>query len=144
MNRPMNNAMPLTDYGKQPLIFRPHREARANRNFRTAFWTGDYLQVTLMSIAPGSEVGLEQHKATDQLLLIEEGAGLTMMGESAAALGMQRFVRQGDAVIVPAGTWHNIKNAGSRPLRILSVYAPPHHPFGTVHKTKEDSDKAEY
>ncbi|MBR0414663.1 MAG: cupin domain-containing protein [Clostridia bacterium] len=140
----MNNAMPLTDYGKQPLIFRPHREARANRNFRTAFWTGDYLQVTLMSIAPGSEVGLEQHKATDQLLLIEEGAGLTMMGESAAALGMQRFVRQGDAVIVPAGTWHNIKNAGSRPLRILSVYAPPHHPFGTVHKTKEDSDKAEY
>ena len=67
-----------------------------------------------------------------------------MMGESAAALGMQRFVRQGDAVIVPAGTWHNIKNAGSRPLRILSVYAPPHHPFGTVHKTKEDSDKAEY
>ena len=143
MNRSVN-AMPMTDYGKQPLIFRPHREAQANRNFRTAFWTGDYLQVTLMSIAPGSEVGLEQHKDTDQLLLIEEGTGLTMMGESAAALGMQRMVRRGDAVIVPAGTWHNIKNAGSRPLKILSVYAPPHHPFGAVSPTKAGADKAEY
>ena len=141
-NRQMHS-MAITDYGKQPVIFRPHREARLNRNFRTAFWTGEYFQITLMSIAPGSEVGLEQHKSTDQLLLIEEGAGLTMMGESKNALGMQRLVRQGDAVIVPAGTWHNIKNIGNRPLKILSVYSPPEHPFGTIHKTKEDADKAE-
>ena len=66
-----------------------------------------------------------------------------MMGESKNALGMQRLVRQGDAVIVPAGTWHNIKNIGKRPLKILSVYSPPEHPFGTIHKTKEDADKAE-
>ncbi|MBR0414631.1 MAG: cupin domain-containing protein [Clostridia bacterium] len=142
-NRPMHS-MSITDYGKQALIFRAQREARINRNFRTAFWTGEHFQVTLMSIAPGSEVGLEQHKTTDQLLLIEEGTGLTMMGESKDALALQRTVRSGDAVIVPAGTWHNIKNISNRPLKILSVYAPPEHPFGTIHKTKADADKAEY
>ncbi|MBQ3432453.1 MAG: cupin domain-containing protein [Clostridia bacterium] len=138
------HSMAITDYGKQPIVFSAHRAALANRNFRTAFWTGDYLQVTLMSIAPGSEVGIEQHKDTDQLLLIEDGIGWTMMGESQTALGMQRTVRQGDAIMVPAGTWHNIKNAGKRPLKILSVYAPPHHPFGTVSPTKADAEKEEY
>jgi len=91
-----------------------------------------------MSIPVCGDIGLEIHPDEDQLLRIEDGRGLVQMGSSQEALDFQRNICAGSAIFIPAGTWHNIINTGSRPLRLNSVYGPPHHPHGTIHKTKED------
>nr|WP_251638858.1 cupin domain-containing protein [Sporosarcina sp. NCCP-2716] len=128
------------DDGKQPYVFNIHEAARNNATYRTAVWTGDHLQVTLMSIPPGDDVGLEIHPDTDQFLRIEEGRGLVQMGNSAGQLSYQQEAGPGSAILIPAGTWHNVTNIGSGPMRLYSIYAPPHHPFGTIERTKADAD----
>ena len=131
----------ITDYGGQPFIVNINHFAKMNNNFRTALWTGDWLQVTLMSIPVGEDIGIELHPDTDQIIKIEDGCARIMTGKSKNALNYQKNASAGYAVIVPAGTWHNIVNTGQKPLKLFSVYAPPHHPFGTVHKTKCDAEK---
>lgn len=131
----------ITDYGGQPFIFNINHFAKMNNNFRTALWTGDWLQVTLMSIPVGEDIGMELHPDTDQIIKIEDGCARIMTGKSKNALNYQKNASAGYAVIVPAGTWHNIVNTGQKPLKLFSVYAPPHHPFGTVQKTKCDAEK---
>lgn len=145
MNKGRNiNGMPqLTDYGDEPLIVNIDCFAKANPYFRTALWTGEHLQVTLMCIAAGSEIGVEMHPNLDQFLRIEDGCALVMMGKNKNALNYQKKVNSDYAIIVPACTWHNIINTGNSPLKLYSIYAPPQHPFGTVHKTKADAEKAE-
>lgn len=146
MNKNCNcngNKTQITDYGNEPLIVNIDRFAKANPYFRTALWTGKHLQVTLMSIPVGSDIGIERHSNLDQFLRIEDGYALVMMGQQKNALNYQKRVNKDYAVIVPAGTWHNIINTGNRPLKIYSIYAPPKHPFGTVHKTKADAEEAE-
>ncbi|HEY4600710.1 MAG TPA: cupin domain-containing protein [Cerasibacillus sp.] len=128
----------LKDYGKQPFVLDIEDAAEANRTFRTAIWTGDYLQVTLMSINVNEDIGLEIHPNTDQFLRIEEGRGVVQMGDSKENLTFERHVSEDDAIMVPAGKWHNITNTGRKPLKLYSIYAPPEHPFGTVHRTKAD------
>lgn len=128
----------LKDYGKQPFVLDIEDAAEANRTFRTAIWTGNHLQVTLMSINVNEDIGLEKHPDTDQFLRIEEGQGIVQMGDSKDKLTFQRHVSKDDAIMVPAGKWHNITNTGRKPLKLYSIYAPPEHPFGTVHKTKTD------
>lgn len=133
----------LKDRGGIPYVVDIQKATLQNTNFRTALWTGKYFQLTLMSIPVGGEIGLEAHKGTDQFLRIESGYGLVMMGESKDDLDYQVKVSSGDAVFIPADTYHNLKNIGKTPIKLYSIYAPPEHPKGTVHKTKQEADEAE-
>ncbi len=126
----------LRDHGPQPYVVNIAQAARINRNFRTALWTGEHFQVTLMSIPVGEDIGLEVHPATDQFIRIEDGQGLVQMGPSRERLNFERMAYPGFAVMIPAGTWHNVINTGNRPLKVYVIYAPPEHPRGTVHPTK--------
>lgn len=134
----------LTDYGPEPFVINIDRATKQNNTFRTALWTGNHLQLTLMSIRVGEDIGLEIHPNLDQFLRIEAGQGLVRMGKSRDNLNFQRNVADGDAIIIPAGTWHNLVNTGGRPLKLYSIYAPPQHPKGTVHMTKADAMAAEH
>ena len=128
----------LRDYGPEPLVVDIDRLTKRNPNFRTALWTGQYLQVTLMSIPVGSEIGM--HPDLDQFLRIENGQALVEMGMCKAELCNCRRADCRYSVLVPAGTWHNVINIGKTPLKLYSIYAPPQHPFGTVQPTKQDAE----
>ncbi|MFJ6413980.1 cupin domain-containing protein [Terribacillus saccharophilus] len=134
----------VQDYGKQPFVFNINEATKNNNTFRSAVWTGDHLQVTLMSINPGEDIGLEMHPDVDQFLRIEQGQGFTQMGDSKDNLVFQRYAKDDDAILIPAGKWHNLTNIGNIPLKLYSIYAPPNHPFGTVHNTKADALAAEH
>lgn len=125
--------MYLRDYGPEPFVININEATKLNTNFRTALWTGCHLQLTLMSINVGEDIGLEIHPHVDQFLRIEQGQGLVMIGEHRDRLDFQRNVADDDAIIIPAGTWHNLINTGNIPLKLYSIYAPPQHPHGTVH-----------
>ena len=131
-----------TDHGPKPFVAHVVRAVRQNQNFRTAFWTGDHLQMTLMSIPVCSDIGLEIHSETDQIIRIEQGMALVKMGQRKNELKFQMEVCKDDTIFVPAGTWHNVINIGRTPLKVSSIYAPPHHPAGTVHRTKEEAEAA--
>ncbi|MGD8191302.1 cupin domain-containing protein [Brevibacillus ginsengisoli] len=133
----------LKDYGPNPFVININEAAKQNNTFRTAIWTGKHLQVTLMTINVGEDIGLEIHPTLDQFLRIEEGQGLVQMGKSKDRLDFQANVYDDFAIVVPAGTWHNLINTGNTPLKLYSIYAPPQHPFGTVHQTKADAMVAE-
>ena len=141
MNRNSNRPpMPSIDQGPAPFVTDIEKITRQNTNYRTALWTGPHLQLTLMCIPSGGEIGLEVHPDTDQFLRIESGSGMTMMGPAENRLSCRQPVSAGCAVFVPAGTWHNIVNTGSCPLKLYTIYAPPHHPHGTVQSTKACAD----
>jgi mannose-6-phosphate isomerase-like protein (cupin superfamily) len=111
--------------------------ARANDHFRRELRTAEHSQIVLMTIPPGEEIGEEIHDGIDQLLVFVEGdAEAIIEGDSAD-------VRAGEAVLVPGGTRHNFRNSGASPLRLWTVYAPPEHTPGTVHRTKAEADAAE-
>lgn len=131
------------DYGPKPFVVNIEEATRRNNNFRRALWTGEHLQLTLMSIRPGEDIGLEVHPKTDQFLRVEQGSGVVKMGSNKDNLDFQRRVFPGFAIFVPAGEWHNLVNTGNIPLKVYSIYAPPQHPFGTVHRTKADAEAAE-
>ena len=133
--------MPVNDYGPEPFVVNLSKATRQNTNYRKALWTGAHLQLTLMSIPVGGEIGLEVHPDTDQFLRLESGSALVMMGPTENCLNFQTPASGGSAVFVPAGTWHNIVNTGNTPLKLYTVYAPPHHPHGTVQPTKAIADK---
>ncbi|NLT58873.1 MAG: cupin domain-containing protein [Clostridiales bacterium] len=131
-----------SDYGPEPFVVDIESATRQNKAFRTALWTGCYLQLTLMCIK--DEIGLEMHGDTDQFLRIEEGSALVMMGKSRDNLNFQTKVGKDCAIFIPAGTWHNIVNCGRKPVKLYSIYAPPHHPRGTVHRTREEAEREEH
>lgn len=139
-----NSEYVLKDYGPRPFVINIEKATKQNNTFRTALWTGTHLQVTLMSIDVGEEIGTEVHPELDQFLRIEQGHGLAKMGYRRNDLTMRANVSDGDAILVPAGTWHNLINTGNIPLKLYSIYAPPQHPRGTVHKTREDAMAAEH
>ncbi|MFC4024700.1 cupin domain-containing protein [Oceanobacillus longus] len=134
-----NNRMVLRDYGPNSFVTNINEATKQNNTYRTALWTGNHLQVTLMSLNPGEDIGLEIHPDVDQFLRIEQGQGITQMGKSKDNLNFQRNVYDDSAIMIPAGTWHNLTNTGNIPLKLYSIYAPPNHPFGTVHPTKADA-----
>ncbi|MCL2873387.1 MAG: cupin domain-containing protein [Defluviitaleaceae bacterium] len=129
----------ITDYGPNPFTVDIRKAAYHNNTYRTALWTGAHLQLTMMDIEPGDDIGLEIHPYTDQFLYIVDGQGLTLMGDTKEFLWFRQPVYDDCAIFIPANTWHNVVNTGKRPLKLISVYAPPHHPFGTVHETKIDA-----
>lgn len=139
-----NNYHNQIDEGPNPLVTNLRCNTMQNNNFRTAIWTGANLQLTLMTINQNSEIGLERHPNLDQFLYVESGSGLAMMGKCKCDLDYQCKVTSGSAIFIPANTWHNLINTGCRPLKLFSIYAPPQHPHGTVHRTKRDSDRNEY
>lgn len=138
-----NQNMPIMDYGPNPFTVNIEEVTDENRNFRTTLWTGSHLQVTLMCIPAGESIGLEIHPDTDQFLRIEQGEGLVQMGLTENNLQYKRRVAPGFAIIVPAGTWHNIVNVGNVPIKLYSIYAPPKHKKGTIHVTKKDAEMEE-
>lgn len=137
---PYDNQPTHRDYGSQPFVVNIEQAAKQNNSFRTALWTGKHFQVTLMSIPVGQDIGLEVHPTTDQFIRIEDGQGLVRMGNSQYHLDFERRAQNDDAIMVPAGKWHNLINTGNRPLKVYVIYAPPEHPFGTVHPTKASAE----
>lgn len=140
---PSEHRITFQDYGPQPFTIDIEDAAEENTNYRNALWTGRHLQLTLMSIPVGGDIGLEMHPNTDQFLRIEDGHGVVRMGSSQDSVQLQRRVEDGDVILVPAGTWHNLINTGNEPLKLYSIYAPPEHPHGTVHRTKAEAMAAE-
>lgn len=131
------------DLGNQPVVVNIDKETKCNNNYRKAIWTGEHLQVTVMSIIPGGEIGLEIHENLDQFLRVEYGVASVYMGKTKPDVKFLGNANDNYAIIIPAGTWHNIINEQNIPLKIYSVYAPPKHPIGTVQKTKFEADLAE-
>ena len=125
----------MTDHGDNPYVVDIQEATVENDTFRTTLWTGVNLQLTVMTLQPGDNIGLEVHEDHDQFLRIEEGNGLVQMGPNADELDFEAKVEDDSAVFVPAGTWHNLTNTGDIPLRLYSIYAPSEHPRGTVHET---------
>ncbi len=134
----------IRDYGPAPFVTDIENATVQNDTFRTALWTGTHLQITLMSINPGEDIGLEMHTELDQFIRIEEGRGIVMMGDNKDKLDFQRNVSDDYIVVIPAGKWHNLINTGYKPIKLYSIYAPPEHPHGTVHQTKADAEAAEH
>lgn len=130
--------MESIDYGSEPFVVNIDEVTIENDNYRTALWTGKYLQATLMNIE--DEIGLEVHSDTDQFLRVEEGCGIVMMGDSKDNLTYEVRVEKDYAVFVPAGTWHNIVNCGSEALKLYTIYAPPHHEHGVIQHTRADAE----
>lgn len=135
--------MDQTDYGAQPFVLNIEEATVENEAFRVAKWTGSNLQMTLMSIEPGDDIGLEVHDDHDQFLRVEEGIGFVQMGSSEDELDFEQTVEDDFAIFVPAGTWHNVTNTGTTPLKLYSIYAPSEHPHGTIHATKVEAEAAE-
>lgn len=133
----------MKDYGPNPLVININQAAKQNNTFRTAIWTGTHLQVTVMSLNVGGDIGEEMHPDVDQFLRVEQGQGIVRMGNTKDNLSFQRNIHDDSAIIIPAGTWHNVINTGNIPLKLYSIYAPPNHPFGTVHATKEAAEAEE-
>ena len=129
----------IRDYGCEPFIFNINHATCMNENFRTTLWTGRHMQLTLMSIPVYGDIGVEMHPNVDQFIRVESGNAKVYMGSCRDNLQGVACVKENDAILIPAGTWHNIVNVGNCPLKLYSLYAPPQHPFGTVHQTKQDA-----
>lgn len=112
--------------------------ALENENFRTVLYTDERVQLVVMSLKPGEDIGEEVHAITDQFIRIEQGAGSSVLN------GEERPLSDGSAVIIPAGVRHNIINKGPEALKLYTLYAPPNHPPGTIHQTKADAEAAEH
>lgn len=115
-----------------------------NDTFRTVLYTGEHTQLTVMRLGPGEDIGREMHPHLDQFLRLEQGSARVELGRSEDDVGETHEVEDDWAIIVPAGVWHNVVNTGSGDVKLYSLYSPPEHPDGTVHRTKEDAERAEH
>ena len=136
--------MDIRDHGPHPHVVDIEHATVENTAYRQTLWTGSNLQVTVMAIAPGDDIGLEVHHDHDQFLRVEAGRGRVQMGPAEDDLSFDQEVEDDWAILVPAGSWHNVTNIGDEPLKVYSIYAPPEHAHGTVHATKADSDADEH
>ncbi len=134
----------LRDYGTEPLITNLKSATMQNTNFRTSLWTGQNMQITLMSIPVGGDIGTEVHNELDQLIRVERGRALIVFERTQNSPERRQVIGENYVFVIPAGTRHNIINAGRVPLKLSSVYAPPKHPFSTSQKTKADAQASEY
>jgi mannose-6-phosphate isomerase-like protein (cupin superfamily) len=125
----------IGDIGPKPQSFDIERATKENSDYRSVAWSGRYLQVTLMSIPAGGNIGLEAHPQTDQFLRLDAGRGLVQMGAAKDKLTFEMEVSNGWCVLVPAGTWHNITNIGTTPMQVYAIYAPVHHAADKVQAT---------
>lgn len=128
------------DKGPNPYVVDIEKATLDNEAFRDTLWTGEYLQLTVMTIPPGGEIGAEIHGGHDQFLRLEAGELRAMIGASEDDLEVDQVVGPDWAAFVPSGKWHNFTNEGSVPAKLYSIYAPPEHKPGTRHETKADAD----
>jgi mannose-6-phosphate isomerase-like protein (cupin superfamily) len=119
------------------------RTTLENETFRTVVFTGEHTQLTVMRLGPGEEIGREAHPGSDQFIRIERGRARVGFGTAEGRIDTTYEVEDDWAVIVPAGVWHNVVNTGTGDLQLYSLYAPPQHAPGTIHRTKRDADVAE-
>jgi mannose-6-phosphate isomerase-like protein (cupin superfamily) len=113
------------------------RDTISNEDFRRVLFTGMNIQLVLMTLQPGEEIGLEAHRDHDQFIRVEQGKGIVVLD------GKENVLSDGSAVVIPASVEHNVVNTSSdAPLRLYTLYSPPEHPHGTVHRTKLDADAA--
>jgi mannose-6-phosphate isomerase-like protein (cupin superfamily) len=110
-----------------------------NNNFRKVLFTGKHAQLVVMSLQVGEEIGNEVHENVDQFFRIEQGEAKFVINDNE-----ERVAGDGDAVIIPAGTYHNVINTSGKELKLYTIYSPPNHPDGTVHKTKSEAEAAEH
>jgi mannose-6-phosphate isomerase-like protein (cupin superfamily) len=115
-----------------------------NETFRTVLFTGEHVQLTVMRLAAGEDIGRERHPDRDQFIRVEEGQARVELGTTEDEVDEAHDVSDDWAVVVPAGVWHNVINTGSGELKLYSLYAPPEHPDRTVHRTKADAEAAEH
>ena len=114
-----------------------------NSTFRTVLFTGEHTQLTVMRLAPGEDIGREVHPNLDQFLRIERGQARVELGATEENVDETHDIADDWAVIVPAGVWHNVVNTGTGDVKLYSLYSPPEHPDGTVHRTKAEAEAAE-
>jgi mannose-6-phosphate isomerase-like protein (cupin superfamily) len=110
---------------------------KENENFRKVVYTGKYLQLVLMTLQPGEEIGAEVHEDHDQFFRVEDGKGEVIIDNRT------HQIEDDDAIIVPAGARHNVINTGDEPLKLYTIYGPPEHRDGVIHDTKENADASE-
>ncbi len=122
----------------KPYVQNIEQETLSNDNFRKEVFTGKHLQMTVMSIPVGGDIGLETHSHTDQFLRVEAGQGRAILD------GVEYEVLDDFAIIIPAGTEHNVVNTGDVPMKLYSIYTPPEHPSGTIDKTQADAIAREH
>lgn len=113
------------------------RLTTGNSDFRRVLYTGKQMQLVLMTLKPGEEIGAEVHEEHDQFFRVEAGSGEVVID------GQRRPIADDDAIIVPAGARHNVVNTGNGPLQLYTLYAPPEHRDGVVHVTKADADASD-
>lgn len=136
--------MDTKDFGPNPYVVNIEDLTKGNDKFRVTKWTGKFLQMTLMSIPVGGEIGLERHDDTDQFLRVESGEAKVMMGDDENDLNEVFSASDDFVALVPAGKWHNLVNVGQEPLKVYSLYAPPEHEHSTVHDTYEEAMQDEH
>lgn len=115
-----------------------------NGHFRSAVFTGEHTQLTVMRLRAGEDIGWEAHDHLDQFLRVEQGSGRVDLGYSEDSVDETHEVGPDWAIIVPAGIWHNLVNTGPEDVKLYSLYSPPEHPDGTVHEAKEEAEAAEH
>ncbi len=123
----------------KPFVGNIENLTERNAYFRKVLFTGKHMQLVVMSLKPKEEIGVEVHHDVDQFFRVEEGTARFVLGRNT------HHVKEGGAVVVPAGTRHNVINPSTtEPLRLYTIYTPPQHPAKTVHKTKAEADAAEH
>ena len=126
-----------------PFVVNIEQTTKCNRTFRTVLWTGEHLQLAVMCIGAGEDIGAEQHLEHDQFIRIEQGCGILCTGDAQCRMNDRIRVSEGCAIVIPAGLWHNLINTGSVPMKVYSLYGPPQHRPCTVHRTKADAQADE-
>lgn len=129
----------MTDHGPNPYVVNIEEATLENTNFRDTLWTGDFLQMTVMAIEPGGQVGGEIHDDHDQFIRIEQGTARVVMGPAKDDYTLDQEVGDDWVILIPAGKYHNVINVGDDTLKLYSLYAPPEHDHGTRHATAEDA-----
>jgi mannose-6-phosphate isomerase-like protein (cupin superfamily) len=114
------------------------RRTLENERFREVLFTGPHSQLVVMALRPGEDIGLETHDDVDQFIRVEAGQGKVVLN------GREQAVQDGSAIVIPAGTEHNVVNSSrTEPLKLYTIYSPPEHPDGTVHATKAEAEEYE-
>lgn len=111
--------------------------AKENTYFRQVLANSNHTQVVVMDVKPGEDIGKEIHSENDQVLYLVSGKGTVYLN------GVETEFNPGDCVLVPAGVEHNFTTVGDESMKIITTYSPPHHPVGTIHKTKAEAEEAE-
>jgi mannose-6-phosphate isomerase-like protein (cupin superfamily) len=127
------------DMGKKPWTLDMEQVTIDNEDYRFVNWTGEHIQLVLMSLDPGEEITLEIHKSRDQFIRIEQGKAHVRMGKTKDKLDYNKTVDDDWAILIPAGYWHHIENTGNTALKLYTVYGPPEHDKATRHETLKEA-----